>query len=130
MGPRINGGSSASSSATSAASTANPAEGADLGIGNEATGRVASSVWRIESRTRSWMKLPCRKRTSVFEGWTFTSTSLGGISRKIKRHGENPRRQDVSVGFRNGMENQAVAHQAPVHKEVNVVAIQLLDFRP
>ena len=90
IGPRISGGSSASSSATSAASTANPAGGADLDMGNEATGRVASSVWRIESRTRSCIKLPWRNRTSVFEGWTFTSTSLGGISRKISATGKTP----------------------------------------
>src|SRR5208283_2708711 len=52
-----------------------------------AAGRAVISVVRTESRMKSCTKLDCRKRTSVLAGCTFTSTSCGGISRKINTTG-------------------------------------------
>src|SRR6202034_4291993 len=52
-----------------------------------AAGRVFINVVRMLSRTKSWMRDCWRKRTSVLAGWTLTSTSWGGISRKRRMTG-------------------------------------------
>ena len=48
---------------------------------------------------------------------------------KQQRSGKDCRRQDVAVGFVNRVEDQPVAHQAAVHKNVDAVAVQALRFR-
>src|SRR5216683_136086 len=53
-----------------------------------AAGRACMRVVRTVSRTKSCTKLGWRKRTSVLAGWTLTSTSCGGISRKSRTTGK------------------------------------------
>src|SRR6516164_659837 len=48
---------------------------------NCGTGRAFISAARTESRTKSCVTVDCRKRTSVFDGCTLTSTSPLGISK-------------------------------------------------
>ncbi len=55
---------------------------------NPAAGRALMSAVRKLSRTKSWTRLCCRKRTSVLAGCTFTSTSSGGISRNKSTTGK------------------------------------------
>ena len=47
------------------------------------------SAWRIESRVKSCTNCGWRKRTSIFAGWTFTSTSSQGKSRNSSATGKN-----------------------------------------
>ena len=51
------------------------------------TGRDFISAARTESRMKSCSSDDCRKRTSVFDGCTLTSTSVNGISRKSSTTG-------------------------------------------
>jgi len=44
-----------------------------------------------------------------------------GISRKSSVAGKNRRRQNVAIGFVNCVQNQPVAHQAPVYKNIDSV---------
>ena len=39
------------------------------------------------------------------------------------------RRKNVAIGFVNGVENQAIAHQPAIHENINAVAIGALNFR-
>jgi hypothetical protein len=57
------------------------------GSGIAETGFDSTKVSRIASRTKSCTRLCWRKRTSVFEGWTFTSTSSAGHSRNSSAKG-------------------------------------------
>ena len=101
--------------------------GADLDA-NCGTGRAFISAARTESRTKSCITLCWRKRTSVFEGCTLTSTSPAGQFEEQQHHGKDRRRQDVAVGLGDGVLHQAVADQASVHEDVDRVAVELLDF--
>ena len=58
-----------------------------ISVTNCGTGRAFTRAALTESRTKSCNKLCWRKRTSVFEGWTFTSTSPLGNSRKSSTTG-------------------------------------------
>ena len=59
-----------------------------------AIGRAPISAWRIASRAKSCTNCDRRKRTSIFAGCTFTSTSSYGISRKSSVAGKTARRQE------------------------------------
>src|SRR5260370_15551816 len=52
-----------------------------------------------------------------------------GHFQKKQRRGKSRRRQNVAVGFVNRVQNQPVAHQAPVYKNVDSVAIRPLYVR-
>jgi len=54
---------------------------------NWGAGRAFIRAARTVSRTKSCITVDWRKRTSVFEGWTLTSTSPGGISKKSSTTG-------------------------------------------
>ncbi len=62
------------------------AEGCTAGE-NAGAGRLSISRSRMVSRTKSCTNDPCRKRTSVFDGCTFTSTSPGSHSRNSSAKG-------------------------------------------
>src|ERR1035437_5785636 len=68
--------------------TAGCAGGAGKAAGeNVFDGRLSISRSRMVSRTKSWTKVPWRKRTSVFEGCTLTSTSSASHSRNSSANG-------------------------------------------
>ena len=48
---------------------------------------------------------------------------------KQQRRGKNSSGQNVAVRFVNRVQNQAIADQPPIHKNVNTVAIGALHFR-
>ena len=58
-----------------------------ISVMNDGTGRDFISTARTESRMKSCSIDDCRKRTSVFDGCTFTSTSVDGISRNSSTTG-------------------------------------------
>jgi hypothetical protein len=58
--------------------------------GPRPAGRLSMRAPRMASRTKSWTKELWRKRTSVFEGWTLTSTSSASQSRKSSAKGKAP----------------------------------------
>src|SRR5271156_3687118 len=58
--------------------------------GNPGIGRATDSAWRIASRVKSCTNCGWRKRTSIFAGWTFTSTSSYGMSRNSSTTGKTP----------------------------------------
>ena len=68
-----------------------------ISLAKAGAGRAAISAERTESRTKSCTKLCWRKRTSVLEGCTLTSTSVQGISRNSSTTGIDRRRNDVAV---------------------------------
>jgi len=53
---------------------------------------------------------------------------VGHLQEK-QRCGKNGRRQNVAIGLVNRVQDQPVAHQAPVHKNVDTVAIHPLNIR-
>ena len=48
------------------------------------------SFSRTAERTKPWMRLLSRKRTSLLVGWTLTSTSWGGMEIKSTAAGCRP----------------------------------------
>ena len=54
---------------------------------NDGAGRLSISRSRMVSRTKSWTNEPWRKRTSVFDGCTLTSTSSASHSRNSSAKG-------------------------------------------
>ncbi len=54
---------------------------------------------------------------------------VGHLQEK-QRCGKNGRRQNVAIGLVNSVQDQPVAHQSPVHKNVDTVAIHALNVRP
>jgi hypothetical protein len=47
---------------------------------------------------------------------------------KQQHHWENARGHDIAISLADGVQQQAVAHQPPVHENVNAVAIAALHF--
>ena len=101
-----------------------------ISVMNAGTGRDFISTARTESRMKSCRSDDCRKRTSVFEGCTFTSTSVNGISRNSSTTGIHRRRNDVAIGLGQRVLHHAVANQPAIHEDEDGVAIELLDLRP
>ena len=54
---------------------------------------------------------------------------VGQLQEK-QRRGKNGRRQNVAIGFVNRVQDQPVAHQAAVHKNIDAIAIHPLNSRP
>ena len=55
------------------------------------------------------------------------------LARQIQeeqRHGKHIRRQNIAVRFVNGVQQQPIAHQPAVDKNVDAVAVRPLHFRP
>ena len=55
---------------------------------------------------------------------------LGGQIEKEQDRGKHRGRQNVAVGFVNRVQDQAVAHQPPVHENVNSIAVAALHVGP
>ena len=55
---------------------------------------------------------------------------LAGQIDKQQRHRKHVGRQNISIGLVNGMQQQPVAHQPPVHENIDSVAVRSLHFRP
>src|SRR5439155_21810992 len=53
-----------------------------------------------------------------------------GHFQEKQRRGKNGRRQNVAIGFVNRVQDQQVAHQAAVHKNVDAVAVHPLNVGP
>ena len=94
------------------------------------TGRALPSTWRSVSRVKSWTNCEWRKRTSIFAGWTLTSTSCARQRDEQQRDRKNAARQDVAVGLVDRVQQQAVTHEAPIDEDVDTVAIAALHFGP
>ena len=87
-------------------------------------GRDAISRSRIESRTKSCTTVPCRNRTSVFDGCTLTSTSSQSQSRNSSANGITGRRHQVVIRGGERVQQQAVANQAAVDEQEDRIAVQ------
>ena len=61
-----------------------------------------------------------RMNVNVYFGWRQLKENQG--------HGEHTGGQNIAIRFRNGVQDQPVTHQPAVHKEINAVPVQLLDF--
>ena len=85
---------------------------------------------RIVSRTKSCTNEPCRKRTSVFDGCTFTSTSSAVAFEKQQRERVGRRRHQVVIRRGERVQQQAVANQPAVHEDEDRIAVALLHLRP
>ena len=97
---------------------------------NAGAGRLSISRSRSVSRTKSCTNVPCRKRTSVFEGCTLTSTSSGVAFQEQQRERKRRRRNQVVIRRGKRVQQQAVADEAAVDENVNRIAVALLHLRP
>ena len=55
---------------------------------------------------------------------------FGGQIEEQQYRRENGGWQDISVRFMNCVQNQAVAHEAPIHKNINPIAVAALHVGP
>ena len=83
----------------------------------------------MESRVKSCTNCERREADLDFCGVHVYIDLVVGHFEEEQRGGKNVARQNVAVGFVDGVEKQAIANQAAIHEDVNAVAVGALDFR-
>ena len=93
-------------------------DGATFGTGEYASNALRTERW-TKLKTLSWF----RKRTSAFAGWTLTSTSSGGISRKERGERITPHHQQGVICLQEGGAEGNIMHPAPIDEEGDFPAV-------
>ena len=100
-----------------------PTVGVVWRVESSCTGRLAIRVSRTARCSAAKTRPSSLIRTSVFEGWTLTSTSVYGTSTLTRAMGKAPLHQEASIRLVQGERQASVLHPATVYVDRHVVPI-------
>ena len=96
--------------------------------GNPGIGRASESAWRNRVAREVVNELRMPEAHLDFRRVHVHVHFLVRQIEKKQRHGKHARRHDVAIRLANRVEQQAVAHQAAIHENVDPVAVDALYF--